>query len=104
MSSCVLYTLRPETTPGKNSLSLSLCCTNGLTGRVVLQGGADTAPVSHVYAPPEKHRLLNKPKTTRIPKRRIQCKKCEEFTLYSSSGTVRVNPKTGTEYMAIRAT
>ena len=54
---------------------------------------ADTAPVDHVYAPPEKTRVLSKPRTKRIDKRCIQCKKCEKFTCYSSSGSVKVNTK-----------
>ena len=80
---------------------------------------ADAAPVNHVDATPANHadaapvtqfqssvtvkRLISKPQTTGIKQRLILCKKCKEYSKYSSAGSVRVNPKTKKETVSIRA-
>jgi hypothetical protein len=55
-------------------------------------------------APPGLATRISKPNATMIPKRRIQCNKCEKCTRYSSSRSVKVNTSTGHETVTIRAT
>ena len=65
---------------------------------------ADAAPVTSLdWAPPEKSRCISKARTKAIHKRRIHCKKYQEITKYSSSGSVKVNQKPGTVTTSIKA-